>query len=263
MQPSDWEYRGLAAESYDLWFGDEPYEDQAFFQRQIAEAAGPALEIACGTGRLLIPFLRDGLDIDGVDCSPAMLDICRGKATRLNLQPVLHQQLMQQLDIPRRYGTLYIPLCSFQILAGREEAFEALRRFHAHLLPGGHLVISLFVPWEDIERENEWRLRRSATRPSDGATVLIHEATRCNRLEQLEHVWYRLEVFRDGQLRHSELRTHRLRWYYRHEFTMILEQVGFGEVRVTGDYTDAPASDRRRCPPVQRDATAIIPSSAS
>src|SRR5437016_6207291 len=113
MQPSDWEYRGLAAESYDLWFGDEPYEDQAFFQRKIAGTGGPALEIACGTGRLLIPFLRDGLDIEGVDSSPAMLDICRRKASRQSLQPVLHQQLMQQLDVPRRYGTIFIPLCSF------------------------------------------------------------------------------------------------------------------------------------------------------
>jgi ubiquinone/menaquinone biosynthesis C-methylase UbiE len=244
MLLSDWEYHGLAAESYDLWFGDEPYKDQAFFQRKIAEAGGPALEIACGTGRLLIPFLRDGLDIEGVDSSPAMLDICRAKASQQSLQPVLHQQLMQQLDVPRRYGTIFIPFCSFQILTRRKEAFEALRRFHAHLLPGGQLVVSLSVPWEDFERENEWRLRRSGTRPSDGATVLIHEATRCNRLEQIEQVWYRLEVFKDGQLTHSELRTHRLRWYHRHEFTMILEQTGFRDVHVTGDYTDAPACDR-------------------
>jgi SAM-dependent methyltransferase len=114
MQPSDWDYRGLAAESYDMWFGHEPYEDRA-------ETGGPALEIACGTGRLLIPFLRAGLDIEGVDSS---LDICRSKASRLSLQPVLHQQLMQQLDVPRRYDTIFIPFCSFQILARREESIR-------------------------------------------------------------------------------------------------------------------------------------------
>ena len=31
MSKSDWDYRGLAAECYDLWFGDEPFWDQAFF----------------------------------------------------------------------------------------------------------------------------------------------------------------------------------------------------------------------------------------
>jgi hypothetical protein len=31
MTKSDWDYRGLAAECYDLWFGEEPFWDQAFF----------------------------------------------------------------------------------------------------------------------------------------------------------------------------------------------------------------------------------------
>jgi ubiquinone/menaquinone biosynthesis C-methylase UbiE len=61
MTKSDWDYRGLAAECYDLWFGDEPFWDQAFFHDRIRRNGGVALEIACGTGRLLVPFLRDGL----------------------------------------------------------------------------------------------------------------------------------------------------------------------------------------------------------
>ena len=35
MAKSDWDYRGLAAECYDLWFGDEPFWDQAFFHDRI------------------------------------------------------------------------------------------------------------------------------------------------------------------------------------------------------------------------------------
>ena len=61
MTKSDWDYRGLAAECYDLWFGDEPFWDQAFFHDRIRRNGGVALRIACGTGRLLVPFLRDGL----------------------------------------------------------------------------------------------------------------------------------------------------------------------------------------------------------
>ena len=56
MTKSDWDYRGLAAECYDLWFGDEPFWDQAFFYDRIRHNGGVALEIACGTGRLLVPF---------------------------------------------------------------------------------------------------------------------------------------------------------------------------------------------------------------
>src|SRR5262249_34544710 len=55
-QRSDWDYRGLAAENYDLWFGEEPFWDQAFFHERLRRNGGVALEIACGTGRLLVPL---------------------------------------------------------------------------------------------------------------------------------------------------------------------------------------------------------------
>ena len=48
----------------------------------------PALDTACGTGRLLLPYLRAGLDVDGCDISPDMLALCRsrqnGKGCRRN-----------------------------------------------------------------------------------------------------------------------------------------------------------------------------------
>ncbi len=130
-------YYGIVAESYDLWFPGPEFEDSDFYRRMIEAVPGPALEIGCGTGRLLIPYLRDGLDVEGLEPSPDMLDICREKAQRDGLSPILHQQLMHQMDLPRRYATIYIPFSTFMILPDRGEAAEALRRFHAHLEAGG------------------------------------------------------------------------------------------------------------------------------
>ena len=41
--------------------------------RRFVEAGQPALDVACGTGRSLVPYLRAGLDVDGCDISPDML----------------------------------------------------------------------------------------------------------------------------------------------------------------------------------------------
>jgi SAM-dependent methyltransferase len=150
MTKSDWDYRGLAAECYDLWFGDEPFWDQAFFHDRLRHNSGVALEIACGTGRLLVPFLRDGLAVEGVDASAEMLAICRTKAAYVGVTPTLYQQLMQDLDLASHYRTVFMPACSFQILAERDEAFAALRRFYTHLELGGTLLITLMVPWRDF-----------------------------------------------------------------------------------------------------------------
>lgn len=241
---SEWHYTGLSAQCYDLWFGEEPFVDQAFFKRHLTDAGGPALEVACGTGRLLVPFLRDGLRVEGMDSSPEMLAICRSKAQGYGLSPVLYKQLMQELELERRYAAIYVPFGSFQILSRRDEAFETLQRFHMHLQPGGQVLISLFVPWADFRHENQWRLRRSGTRPTDGALVHIYECTRSNRLEQVQSIWLRFEVYDSGRLVESEMRTHQLRWFHKHEFEMMLEKVGFTHVVVYGDYTDAPATDR-------------------
>ena len=99
MTKSDWDYRGVAAECSDLWFGDEPFWDQAFFHDRICHNGGVALEIACGTGRLLVPLLRDGLSVEGVDASEEMLAICRTKAAHVGVTPTLYHQLMQDLDL--------------------------------------------------------------------------------------------------------------------------------------------------------------------
>ena len=64
-------------------------------------------------------------------------------------------------------------------------------------------------------------------RPTDGATVLIHEANSSDRVEQMQHLWLRFEVFKEGALVQSQLRTHRLRWYHKHEFVMMRESVGY------------------------------------
>jgi SAM-dependent methyltransferase len=74
----DFEYRGLMALSWDLLRGDTSnWSDRAFFQDVIRRRGEPALDVGCGTGRLLLDYLGQGVDVDGVDVSPEMLDLCR------------------------------------------------------------------------------------------------------------------------------------------------------------------------------------------
>ena len=52
----------------------------------------------------------------------------------------------------------------------------------------------------------------------------------------------RYEAARDGQIIASELHTMTLRWYFQYEMVLMLEQAGFRDVFVYGDYTDAAAT---------------------
>ena len=58
------------------------------FYRQLARnrmefATGSVLDLACGTGRLLVPLLRDGYQVVGLDRSPEMLAAAARKVARL------------------------------------------------------------------------------------------------------------------------------------------------------------------------------------
>ncbi len=139
-------YSGLAAELYDLWWAEKPLEDESFYRRMLEQCPGLALEVGCGTGRLLLPYLQAGFDVEGVDCAPEMLAICQQKAEREGLTPILHQQFMQDLDLTQRYKTIYIPFRSFQLMSDRDDALKSLQNFYAHLEAEGQLLISTGIP---------------------------------------------------------------------------------------------------------------------
>ena len=243
MAASRWDYSGLAADTYDLWFGDEPFWDQQFFRDRIVQNAGAALELACGTGRLLVPFLRDGLDVEGADASAEMLDICRRKAAVAGVAPVLHQQLMQDLALPRRFRTIYIPAQSFQIVAGRAEAGQVLVRAWEHLEPGGELVVTLGQTWNERDSDGEERLTRNATR-ADGTVARVYSSTRTIPGERMQELRVRFEIVSNGVVTGSlTWPTARLRWYEPEEFTSMLRSAGFDSVRMQVGYGGQPAPD--------------------
>jgi len=241
-------YTGLSAASYDLWFGGEDFEDVEFFRGAIRDGGEPALEAACGTGRLLLPFVRDGLDVEGLDLSEDMLAICRHKAEALGLQVILHQAAMESFSLKRRYRTIFVPFGSFMLLGSVEKARRALCCFRAHLKEGGRAFIPLHLPWRhDVGVEpappGEWRLRRVASRPEDDAVVRCYELVERDFDRQLQHVRIRFEVVEAGEVTRTEASSQTLRWYTQEEFAYLLREAGFSRVAALEAYTWDPAED--------------------
>ena len=112
-----------------------------YFRPFVAEGQ-PALDAGCGTGRLLLPYLRDGLDVDGCDVSPDMLAECRRLAAAEGLEPTLYAQALHELELPRRYGTI-VCCGTFGLGSTREQDAQALARLHDQLEPGGLLALDV------------------------------------------------------------------------------------------------------------------------
>jgi SAM-dependent methyltransferase len=227
-----------------------------YFQKFIENDGRPALDVACGTGRLLVPYLRAGLDVAGCDVSADMIALCREKAEREGFSPNLFVQPMHELDLPRRYGTIYV--CgAFGIGSTRAEDLEALGRFHDHLEPGGRLLLDAEVPYADTRLWKYWLKEERAALPnpmpvptkrqvaSDGAEyALVSRVLEVDPLEQRSALEMRAELWRDGELEAEETRRIDLHHYFVDELVLMVERAGFEQVVVHGDHVEsAPTAD--------------------
>src|SRR5258706_106600 len=75
-------------ELYDSLF-ESHHDDLPFWTAFVREGRGPFLDLACATGRVLIPLLEAGFDGDGLDASAKMLARCKANAEVTGKQPFL------------------------------------------------------------------------------------------------------------------------------------------------------------------------------
>jgi SAM-dependent methyltransferase len=234
------DFKGFVAEHYDIWF-NESYNwlDYAFYKGYVLANQGPALEIGCGTGRILLPFVQEGLDVDGVDYSEDMLKVFTSKANRLGVAPTLYQQSMQQLDLPRLYHTIFIPGNTFNLLTDRQDATEALERLYKQLVQGGQLLLTLSVPFKYMlnTKPDDWKVLAEASR-EDGAIIRLSERVEVDYWEQLKTNYNKYEVLKDGMLIEVHDDTIHVRWFYQFEFELMLRAAGFKEIEFTYDQAD-------------------------
>jgi SAM-dependent methyltransferase len=242
-------WNSLAAELlYASMEGGPPPAELAFYERRIRENGGVALDQACGTGRHLFPLIERGLEVHGADISADALQFAGKAAETLKLQPTLYHQRMEKCDIPHRYGTIYIANGTFQIIVDRQQAVSTLQRFWNHLTPGGQLLLELSVPQvvtkgptiNDAEHPTRWEPIPRRGAKGEIVTTLWSESV--DLFEQTLLSKRRCDLYEGGEIIRSEVHGHFMRWYFHYEFFMMLDRVGFKDIRTFSDYTDQPAT---------------------
>lgn len=237
-------YSGLDAEFYDELLDGE-LDDLPFWKQLLKLHSGSALEVGCGTGRVMLPLLHAGYEVDGIDKSRRMIDLLVEKATQDGLAVDARVQAMEELSMDKIYDLIFIPGFSLQMIDSQALLKQSLHQFHSHLKPGGLLAVSLFFPWEELEDDEpgEWRLRKKVKRP-DGTRLVCHQSTVINYEDQSLVVENRYSLLdKDRNPSDEELRDIRLLWFYPHEFHLLLEESGFELLDTYSDFQDEPMDE--------------------
>lgn len=241
MSNVNYEYRDLLAQTWDLFRGDtSEWADRFFYRDLIKEYGQPVLDIGCGTGRLLLDYLEEGVDVYGVDNSPEMLALCKEKASELGLKSTLFQQTMEDLELPRKYKVILVPSSSFQLLTEVKLAKKAMSRFYKHLENGGILVMPFMLIWQEGNPlQTEWMLDGEMVRPEDGALIRRWSRARYDLEKQLEHTERRYEVSLDGEIISSEYhsRSPATCWYTQSQARELYQQSRFTDLAVYSEFS--------------------------
>ena len=109
---------------------------------QLAEG-GPVLELAIGTGRIAVPLHARGLEVHGIDDSPAMLAKLRERVGEAI--PVTRGD-MTTTRIAGQFALVYLVFNTINNLTTQDAQVACFENAAAHLRPGGCFVIEVGVP---------------------------------------------------------------------------------------------------------------------
>jgi SAM-dependent methyltransferase len=221
--------------------------DVGFFVDAARESGGPVLEIGSGTGRVLIPTARAGIDITGLDASPSMLAVCRERLAdepdAVKARVTLVQGDMRSFDLGVKFSLITIPFRPFQHLTTVTDQLAALSAMHRHLVPGGRLILDLFNP--SIEALAEPAGKESA--PEDEFTVpdgrrvtrrfKILARDRASQVNDIELIYD--VVHPDGRTERL-LHAFQMRYLFRFEAEHLLVRAGFDVEHLYAGYDKSP-----------------------
>lgn len=207
-------------------------------------AGAPILELACGTGRVLLPLASLGGDLTGLDVSGAMLDACRAKLAKARPGGTisLAQGDMRTFDLGREFGLAFIALNSLMHLETRADQRKAMASTRRHLARGGRFIVDVFNPDDALpDQATSGHLQlHCLKRRADGSSLLHFQSVTVDRATQVVSVTnYYDDTAPDGTVR-RHFAPYRLRYVTVGELELMLEQEGFLVEDVYGSHDLAP-----------------------
>jgi len=232
------------AELYDGYPGCY-LEDIPFFAEEATRVSGPVLEVGVGTGRLALVLAAAGVDVMGIDSSPAMLRVLAHKRAQWPDLPGRVQALvadMRCFALHQRFPLAIIPFRTFLYLLTRADQRQALRAIRRHLAPGGRLAMAFFVPplaSIALGRTTRAQMARFPAPAGPGEVVAYDWSEFAPRRRVISHITYEWVNGHGQPIRQME---HALvcRYVFPGEVPPLLESCGYRVAAAYGGFDRRP-----------------------
>jgi SAM-dependent methyltransferase len=229
-------YQSLEAELHDAFWHDlGPPAELPLLRGLLTRHPGPALEIGCGSGRLLFPLIQEGFPLEGLDNSPEMIRLAWEKARAENLAPILHQEELASHHPTSPYQALALPAFTLQLYPNPA---TALQDCHRLLAPSGGLYLTVFYPHAEDEGdfpEGERYLDHEIALP-DGSEARIFTEHHLDREALTLTRIHDYEIHRSNGSHETHRSQQTIRYALAAEWQQLLETSGFAIAKVDYDF---------------------------
>jgi SAM-dependent methyltransferase len=246
-QPDSYE---VLAPHYDAAYAalDRSMVDLPFYLDLAKQSGGPVLEIACGTGRILLEIARAGIRIDGVDNSAAMLRVLKTslerQAPEVRGRVAIHQGDMRSFRLGKAYPLAIVPFRPMQHMHTISDQVAALKTAAAHLQENGRVAFDVFYPKFELLTEGlgEEKLELAWADPSVPGRV-VRRYFRRDSVDKIQQVFTGTFIFRtyeDEKLVREETDSLRMSYYTYPHLRALFLLAGLEIVEEYGSFSKAP-----------------------
>lgn len=233
------------ADIYRVWTATagSTHANLPFYVQAYLAAEGSVVELGVGDGRIAVEAAVQGRHVTGVDLSPAMLALCRARATDAGVPErlTLLQGDFRSFALPEPAALIALPYHSIGHLTSLDAKRDAFRHIHTQLRPGGRFIFDDFLMTpERLDQMRRVQLRAEYDTP-DGQHALLWVTSLIDETAQTMRVvtWEDL-LDDDGVMVRRRYRPLSLSWITPAQAARLLADAGFTVERCLGAFDGTP-----------------------
>jgi len=168
-------------------------DDIEFYRALLSKSVSNILELGCGTGRVLIPLMKQRVNITGIDYSQSMLNECLRKIREMGLRNAkIILGDIRDFQLQESFDMIIAPFWVIQCIESIQDFQKCLLCIKKHLSTKGFCILNIFHPyltkeemgkswvrddetfgWEKIDPETGYRVRFSDERRKIDASAFV------------------------------------------------------------------------------------------
>ena len=223
-------YGNLCTEMYEILHEKAPADELQFYL-SYAKKDMRILEPLCGSGRFLVPFLKYGFDLSGMDLSEEMLAKLKQKAPNAK---VIQTDIVKY-SVEEKFDYIFIPSGSISLFTNMDICKNILKKVKELLKPGGKFVFAVDTVFNRCADNNDYRASVSV-KTKEGFDLVLKGKNYYDEQSQTQFSPSIYELYSGAELMQSETMDFQTHLYRYGEMEQYLKECGFKNILTYSTY---------------------------